>query len=97
MSAMAYVSITPLGEGESVSEYVAKAVKVIRESGLDWQLTPMGTIIEGDRLEDVLAVVTQAAETLSECSRLSISVKVDYRRNRAKGLEQKVNSVMEKL
>ncbi|HAL85718.1 MAG TPA: hypothetical protein DCM31_01805, partial [Deferribacteraceae bacterium] len=40
MSAMAFVSITPLGEGESVSEYVARAVKVIKNSGLEWRLTP---------------------------------------------------------
>lgn len=97
MSAMAFVSITPLGESESVSEYVSRAVKVIKESGLDWQLTPMGTVLEGDRLEDVLAVINEAAEILSECNRLSISIKVDYRRDRKGGLEKKVKSVMEKL
>jgi len=57
----------------------------------------MGTIIEGEKLEDVLAVITQAAEILEECNRLSISIKIDYRRNRSGGLEKKVKSVMDKL
>lgn len=97
MSAMGFVSITPLGDGESVSRYVSRAVRVIKESGLDWQLTPMGTIVEGEKLEDVLTVINKAAETLSECNRLSISIKIDYRRDRTGGLEKKVKSVMEKL
>jgi len=97
MSAMAFVSITPLGDGESVSQYVSRAVKVIKESGLEWQLTPMGTVIEGEKLEDVLSVINKAAEILEECNRLSISIKIDYRRNREGGLEKKVKSVMDKL
>ncbi|PLX71426.1 MAG: hypothetical protein C0602_01045 [Denitrovibrio sp.] len=97
MSAMAFVSITPLGEGESVSEYVSRAVKVIKDSGLEWTLTPMGTIVEGEKLEDVLTVITHAAEELDECDRLSISIKVDYRKNKPIGLETKVKSVMDKL
>ena len=28
-------SVTPLGVGEAVAEYVADAVRVVRESGLD--------------------------------------------------------------
>jgi len=94
---MAFVSITPLGESESVSSYVSRAVKVIKESGLEWQLTPMGTVIEGDKLEDVLAVINKAAEILEECNRLSISIKIDYRRDRDGGLDKKVKSVMEKI
>jgi uncharacterized protein (TIGR00106 family) len=44
--AVVEVSITPLGTGDpSVSRYVAGCVKIIRESGLNHQLTPMGTII----------------------------------------------------
>lgn len=97
MSAMAFVSITPLGDGESVSKYVSRAVRVIKESGLEWQLTPMGTVLEGEKLEDVLAVINRAAEILNECNRISISIKIDYRRDRKGGLDKKVKSVMEKL
>lgn len=97
MSAMAFVSITPLGEGESVSKYVAQSVQVIKDSGLSWQLTPMGTIIEGEKLDEVLAVVSKAVEAQDECDRISVSVKIDYRKNKSLGLNTKVESVMKKL
>ena len=41
-------SITPLGAGESVSQYVARAVDLIDKSGLDYRLHAMGTVVEGD-------------------------------------------------
>lgn len=97
MSAMAYVSITPLGESESVSPYVSRAVKKIKDSGLSWQLTPMGTIIEGEKLDEVLAVINSAVDELSECNRISISVKIDYRKSKPLGMNSKVDSVMKKL
>ncbi|WP_022850394.1 MTH1187 family thiamine-binding protein [Limisalsivibrio acetivorans] len=97
MSAMAYVSITPLGKDESVSQYVSRAVKVIKESGLGWRLTPMGTIVEGEKIDDVFRVIGQAVEELSDCNRISVSVKVDYRRDREPGMDEKVDSVMKKL
>ena len=97
MSAMAFVSITPLGKSESVSEYVARAVKVIKNSNLDWRLTPMGTIIEGEKLADVLNVINEAVETLEDCNRISISIKVDYRRSRVAKMDKKVDSVLNKL
>jgi len=97
MSAMAFVSITPLGEGESVSKFVAKSVQVIKDSGLSWQLTPMGTVIEGEKLDEVLAVINRAVEAQDECERISISVKIDYRKNKSLGLNTKVDSVMNKL
>lgn len=97
MSAMAYVSITPLGEGESVSKFVSQSVQVIKDSGLSWQLTPMGTIIEGEKVDEVLAVIAKAVDAQEECSRVSISIKIDYRKNKPLGLNTKVESVMKKL
>lgn len=97
MRAIAYVSVTPLDKGESVSPYVARAVKVIKESGLEWQLTPMGTVIAGDTTKEVLEVINNAIEALDDCNRISISIKIDYRRNRKGELIDKVNSVMQKL
>ena len=44
---LAFFSISPLGEGESVSKPVSGIIQMIKDSGLDYQLTAMGTIIEG--------------------------------------------------
>ena len=45
---LAQVTITPVGTGEELKEMIAKAVAIIEKSELDYQLTSMGTIIEGD-------------------------------------------------
>jgi len=53
---LAFFSISPLGEGESVAKPVAEIVRLIADSGLDYQLTAMGTIFEGtpDQVFDLL-------------------------------------------
>ena len=45
---IAEFTLVPLGKGESLSPYVARISRVIRQSGLRNQLTPMGTIVEGN-------------------------------------------------
>ncbi|MFN3995949.1 MAG: MTH1187 family thiamine-binding protein [bacterium] len=52
MSYLTLVSITPIGKDEGVSKYVAKAFKVIKNSGLPHQLTSMGTIVESQKNQD---------------------------------------------
>ena len=56
-------SMTPMTKGESVSAYVARSLDIIDRSGLPYQLTPMGTIIEGE-WSDVMAVVTACFEAM---------------------------------
>lgn len=97
MSAICFFSVTPLGKEESVSKYVAKVVNVVKNSGLKWQLTPMGTIIEGKDLSEVFKVIDEGVKQLDDCNRLSIAIKIDYRKNRESGLESKVNAVLSKL
>lgn len=91
------LSVTPLDKGESVSTYVARSVDVIDKSGLDYQVGPMGTVIEGE-LGQVLAVVQQCIEALAvDCRRVTCSVKLDYRVGAAGRLRGKVDSVENKL
>jgi len=40
------ISIVPIGVGESLSSYVAEALKVIKEWCKSYKLTPMGTIFK---------------------------------------------------
>jgi len=92
------VSMTPLGKGESVSEYVAKVVDIVDKSGLSYVLTPMGTIIEGESWEEVMDVLRRGFEELQkECPRVSITMKIDYRKGKSGRLTAKVESVREKL
>ena len=58
------LSIVPLGKGESVSEYVARSLRIIDKSGLDYRLGPMGTTIEGELVE-VLGVLRSCLEAMA--------------------------------
>jgi uncharacterized protein (TIGR00106 family) len=98
MSFLVFVSMTPLGKGESVSKYVARVVDVIDRSGLPYVLTPMGTIVEGEDWDQVMEVLKRGFEELrKDCPRVSITMKIDYREGRSGRIKAKVESVKEKL
>jgi uncharacterized protein (TIGR00106 family) len=83
--AVVEISVTPLGTGEpGVSKYVAACVKMVEQSGLNYQLTPMGTILEGE-LDRIFAVLRAMHEVPfgEGAVRVSTLIKIDDRRDRA--------------
>ncbi|MDW8096150.1 MAG: MTH1187 family thiamine-binding protein [Aquificaceae bacterium] len=98
MSVLVFVSMTPLGKGESVSQYVARVVDIVDRSGLDYVLTPMGTIVEGETWDEVMKVLKDGFEALKkDCPRISITMKIDYREGVSGRIKAKVKSVEDKL
>ena len=90
-------SMSPLSKGESVSAYVARSLDIIDKSGLPYQLTPMGTIIEGEWGE-VMAVVSACFEAMrADCNRISTQIRIDYRAGPGGRLKFKVDAVEKKL
>jgi len=90
-------SMSPFDKGESLSAYVARSLDIIDHSGLPYQLTPMGTIIEGE-WSDVMAVVTACFEAMrADCDRVSTQIRVDYRAGAGGRLKSKIASVEQKL
>ena len=94
--AIAEVSVVPLGtKTASVSRYVAQAVKVLQqEKDIKYELTGMGTIIEGD-LDKILAVVKKMHEaTFGEgVARVSTTVRIDDRRDKVSSTASKLESL----
>src|SRR4029079_4345639 len=91
------MSITPLGKGESVSQYVAECVRLVDESGLDYELHAMGTIVEGE-LDQVLDLMRRCIEqTALHSDRVTCAAKLDYRHGHSGRIASKVASVEEKL
>jgi uncharacterized protein (TIGR00106 family) len=94
------VSISPTAADDtgSVSEAVATAVKVIRDSGLPTELSSMFTTIEGE-WDEVMAVVKRAVFTVAETSpRVGLVLKADIRAGYDTGqLTAKVQRVEERL
>lgn len=94
MSVLLEFAIFPTGKGESISSYVSKVIEVIRESGVSYQLTPMGTIIETNTLPEALAIVQQSYDVLAQdCDRVYSSLKFDIRKGKSECMTQKIKSV----
>jgi uncharacterized protein (TIGR00106 family) len=98
MAVIIDLSIFPLDKGGSgLSAYVSRALNVIKASGLKYRLCPMGTSIEGEWAE-VMGVVDACYRELEKDSdRLYMTIKVDARKGRRDGLNQKLHSVESKL
>ncbi len=99
MSVLLEFAMFPTDKGESVSPYVSQVVKMIRDSGATYQLTPMGTIIETDDLLHALGIVKAAHDILDRagCDRIYSSLKLDIRKGKENRLQGKLDSVREKI
>lgn len=90
-------SMSPMTQGESVSDYVARSLDIVDKSGLPYQLTPMGTIVEGE-WNEVMAVVTACFEAMrQDCNRIGTQIRIDYRAGPSGRLQSKVKAVEDKL
>jgi uncharacterized protein (TIGR00106 family) len=99
MSVLLELSIFPTDQGESVSAYVAPVVAMIRESGVDHELTAMGTLIETETLEQGLALVSRAHAILAQagCRRVYATLKLDSRLGVSGRLRGKVEAVTARI
>src|SRR5690349_15713461 len=86
-------SVTPLGVGDAVGEYVADAVRVVRDSGLPNRTDAMFTTIEGD-WDEVMPVVKQAVDAVAaRAPRVSVVLKADIRPGVTGALTAKMESL----
>ena len=97
---IAEVSVVPLGtQSPSVSQYVARVIKVLeQEKDIRYETTAMGTIIEGD-LDRILVVVKKMHEGVfgEGVARAITTVKIDDRRDKAQSMKAKLDSLKKNL
>ncbi len=90
---IAAFSITPLGAGDSVSEYVADAVRLVRASGLPNETNAMFTNVEGD-WDEVMSLIGSCVDRVGEgAPRVSVVIKIDHRPGHDGALTSKVEAV----
>jgi uncharacterized protein (TIGR00106 family) len=98
--AIAEVSVVPLGTGTtSVSRYVAAALRTLRlVEGISYELTGMGTIIQGE-MPVLLAAIAKMHESvfLLGAHRVVTTVRIDDRRDKPATPEAKVAAVTQQL
>ena len=97
--ALMHLTIIPLGTNSpSVGEYVADIQKVLEKSGFPYELTDMGTIIEG-KTEDLLKLAKQLSELPFSrgVNRVLTQISLDDRRDRKVLIGAKKVSVADRL
>ena len=90
--AVAELCIFPLGTGSpSVGEYLKPVLRVIEESGLKYQLCPMGTVVEGS-IDEILELVKRCHEAILKAGakRVVISLRIEDRVDKELTIEGKV-------
>lgn len=96
MSVLVDFSIFPMDKGVSLSPYVARVLAIIRDSGLPYMLGPMGTTVEGE-WDELMTMITRCFKDLKkDCSRINMTIKVDYREGGSNRIDDKVKSVKSK-
>jgi uncharacterized protein (TIGR00106 family) len=94
------VTITPLGTGNAgVSSFVAGCLQILKASGLKYQLTPMGTIIEGE-MDEVFGFIRKMHESpfAAGAVRVVTLLRIDDRRDKKEHtMASKLQSVEKKL
>jgi uncharacterized protein (TIGR00106 family) len=98
--AVAEVSIVPVGTLKtSISQYVVEAIRILRdEKDIKYELTAMGTIIEGDT-DRILALAGKIHKSAFDvgAKRVVTTLKIDERRDKPLSISGKVESVKKKL
>jgi uncharacterized protein (TIGR00106 family) len=98
--AMIAISVVPVGTNSpSVSEYVAGAIKILQnEPGIEYELTAMNTIIEGD-LDKLLTLARRMHRSAFDAGALRVvtNIKIDERRDKPLTIDGKIKAVKEKL
>ena len=96
----AQLEIVALGTGStSMSPHISEAIKAFDKSGVKYELTPMGTVIEVSSIDEVFKVAKSAHEALIKkgIKRVVTHITIDDRRDTPKSMAEKVEAVRSKL
>ena len=92
------ISFVPIGVGTSLSTYIAKVIRNLEKSGLKYQLTSMGTIVEGE-WNEISKLIDNSHNLLFEMGieRIITNIKIDYRLDKKSSMQDKIDSVKKKM
>ena len=95
MSVVLEFAIFPTDKGAHVSQYVKKVVEMIDQLPYHSELTPMGTVVECNTMDECLGVISKANNILEPISeRIYCTAKFDNKPGQSKQMENKVEDVI---
>jgi uncharacterized protein (TIGR00106 family) len=92
---VAEVSVSVLGEGSSISQFVKVAVASLKNSGLKTLSGPNGTSLEAASIDEILYAVKAAHLAVVEtgAKRVVTTLKIDDRRDKPATIQTKLKAV----
>ena len=98
MKVIADLCVVPIGVGVSLASYIAACEKILLKAGLKIRLHGYGTNIEGE-WDQVMEAIKECHQKLHEMGapRISSTLHVGTRVDRAQTLEDRIRSVEEKM
>lgn len=93
------ISVVPIGtQNTSVSPFVAACVKLVEQRGLTYEVTSMGTEVEGE-VDDLLALAAQMHQSpfAQGAQRVLTMIRLDERRDKELRIAGKKASVLRRL
>ena len=94
---LAQFTVIPLDYGQSMGDVVAHVIDLIDRSGLPYQLTAMGTLVEGDT-DEVFELIKNCHNLMKQYSnRVSTHVAIDDRKDAVGRLSGKVERIAQVL
>lgn len=91
MTVIALLSVAPVTE-DSMSGEVATAIEALEAFDVAYETNPMGTVIEADDIDELLAAVG-AAHNAVDADRVSTLLKIDDKRTVDQRAHEKVEAV----
>ena len=95
MTVFGFLSVAPVQEGSMAAE-VAKAVAAMEEFDIEYEMTPMGTVIEAEDTGELFAAAN-AAHLAVDADRVSTFLRVDDKREVRQAADEKVSAVEDHL
>ena len=95
MTVVALLSVAPVIE-DSMAGEVAKAVAALDDFDVAYETNPMGTVIEAEDVDTLLAAVGAAHKAVDD-DRVSTFLKIDDKRTREFDANEKVEAVEREL
>lgn len=93
---IASISISPIGVGTELHEFVKRAIEEIKKKGIKYEVNAMSTVVEVSSLEELFDVVKRAHSAVFDAGarRVITEVKIDDRRDKEATMESKVSKVI---
>jgi len=83
--------VIPKSEGQNTYDIVDKAIQVVQESGVKYEVGPMETVMEGE-LDELIEIVKRAQDACIEAgaSEVMTYVKIHYRPHKGVTINEKI-------